>query len=135
MRQALCDKAQAMKLLPTPQGPVISTLSLSLIHWPEVNALITDLSSPRGTLKSIFSTQASCLSLACLNREVKRRFSCSVNSLSIKSPSRSSKPKAVYCSSLDCSCNVLSIPCNRSVRSLSLVGSDNILIPPVVGDL
>ena len=56
--------ALAIKLLPTPQGPVISTLRLSLIQVSAVSMAMSFGSSPRGARVSRSSSAACCGSFA-----------------------------------------------------------------------
>src|SRR5205809_2051931 len=94
--------AQAMKLLPTPVGPLRSRLWWDSTQPAWARLRTRPRSRPRGTRKSRSSTLAGWRRRAALRRVARRRLSRTATSRSTSRPSRSSKLSSWYwlCSKL-----------------------------------
>ena len=125
--QALCARAQARYVLPTPVGPMIRVFRASLIHWQSASCMNRDLSRPRLCRKSTSSTQACWRNLAFVSRVLKRRFSRSVISRSTSNPMRSSKLSWSISGVCICSSKAVRIPKNRRDCNLSIMGWTSIV--------
>src|SRR5438477_5960853 len=107
-RQALWPSAQAIQLLPTPVGPMISKFWRRSIHSPATSFWNNALSRPRGAFVSMSSTTAFCRNFAKRKRFTSRLFSRSV-ALAIDQQSES----LLECECCDGGLSLLFVECLR----------------------